>query len=185
LASLEQRATDAGLRNIVWDAFVCENDTSSKFWRIRRAHVFMETWWGRIGTNGQTKIKEYGSALTCAHAFGKIKVEKANKGYVRDRTFELRALIAAGGGRDRVMSTRGTDLGEIVVNRIEVPAENRRPGENRAELRYVVSETVFGVTPPVRAAQPAPPQPVTPPRKPETVPLGRFAGLGDDEEEEI
>jgi predicted DNA-binding WGR domain protein len=242
--NLELRANDAGLRRAAWDAYVCENATSHKFWRIRRAHVFMETWWGHIGTNGQTKIKEHGSERACAHAVGKLWVEKANKGYVRDRSFVqnatastappaprvpqrdplsgrvavyalrdvygivgdygARGLVRARGQKQMLpapiaseLVTGSLDYGYWHPDDVEPPSVSHDGGE---DVSGAISRYSWGVSycgrifksraeaqvgaPPSARAAPAPqPAAPAPPRRPETVPLGRFAGLADDEEE--
>jgi predicted DNA-binding WGR domain protein len=55
--------------------------SSSKFWVIEfRGSSFTVTW-GRIGTNGQTQSKEFGSDAEAAKQCEKLVAEKLKKGY--------------------------------------------------------------------------------------------------------
>jgi len=55
---------------------------SSKFWNIELAGSSHTVNYGRTGTNGQTKTKEFDSAEKAEASFDKLVAEKRKKGYV-------------------------------------------------------------------------------------------------------
>src|SRR5678816_2753004 len=55
--------------------------TSNKFWEINLAAKSFTTKFGKIGANGQTTIKEFGSDAEAKTAYDKIVAEKVKKGY--------------------------------------------------------------------------------------------------------
>jgi len=55
--------------------------TSNKFWEINLAANSFTTKFGKIGANGQTTIKEFGSDAEARTAYDKIVAEKVKKGY--------------------------------------------------------------------------------------------------------
>lgn len=62
--------------------FELENEKSSKFWEISVDDQNVTTRWGRIGTNGQSKTKEYDSLELAREAADKTIAQKQKKGYV-------------------------------------------------------------------------------------------------------
>lgn len=55
----------------------------SKFWEIWQANnVSFTTHWGKIGTKGQTKTKNFSSEYWMKEAFNKLIKGKKNKGYI-------------------------------------------------------------------------------------------------------
>lgn len=54
---------------------------SSKFWEITLAGDSLTTRFGRIGTDGQTSTKSFGSAESCKKEHDKLVAEKTKKGY--------------------------------------------------------------------------------------------------------
>lgn len=65
-----------------------EEGTSSKFWRARIEGKTLYVNYGKIGTNGQTQVKDLGDAGAAQAEYDKLVREKRKKGYVD----------AAGGG---------------------------------------------------------------------------------------
>ncbi len=61
--------------------FELDDGTSSKFWEIRVAGVEQYVSFGRIGTNGQTKLKTFGSEAEALRDAEKMIAEKTGKGY--------------------------------------------------------------------------------------------------------
>lgn len=55
--------------------------TSNKFWAIERTATGYKVTFGRIGTNGQTQVKEFGDAATAQKEHDKLVAEKVKKGY--------------------------------------------------------------------------------------------------------
>lgn len=67
-----------------------EEGTSSKFWRARTEGQTLYVNYGKIGSAGQTQVKDFGDAASAAKEYDKLVKEKRKKGYVD----------AAGGGGD-------------------------------------------------------------------------------------
>jgi predicted DNA-binding WGR domain protein len=64
---------------------------SNKFWEIELEGTSFTTTYGRIGTNGQTSMKEYDSTDKAKKEYDKLIAEKVKKGY---------KLVAAGAAKD-------------------------------------------------------------------------------------
>jgi uncharacterized protein (TIGR02996 family) len=56
--------------------------TSNKFWEIKLSGTSFTTTYGRIGTTGQTTLKEFKSAADAKKEHDKLVAEKTRKGYV-------------------------------------------------------------------------------------------------------
>jgi predicted DNA-binding WGR domain protein len=67
-----------------------EEGTSSKFWRARVEGKTLYVNYGKIGTNGQTQVKDFGSHADAVKEYEKLIREKRKKGYAE----------AAEGGRE-------------------------------------------------------------------------------------
>jgi predicted DNA-binding WGR domain protein len=67
-----------------------EEGTSSKFWRARVEGKTLYVNYGKIGSTGQTQVKDFADAATAAKEYDKLVKEKRKKGYVD----------SAGGGGD-------------------------------------------------------------------------------------
>ena len=63
---------------------VYRDDRSNKFWRARTEGDTMYVNYGRVGTNGQTQVKEFGSPQDASAALEKQAQSKRRKGYVDD-----------------------------------------------------------------------------------------------------
>jgi predicted DNA-binding WGR domain protein len=61
--------------------FEFEEGGSSKFWEIQLGHNSLTTWWGKIGTAGQSKTLDFGSAAEAQKQYDKLVAEKTKKGY--------------------------------------------------------------------------------------------------------
>jgi predicted DNA-binding WGR domain protein len=59
-----------------------EEGTSSKFWRARVEGKTLYVNWGKIGTNGQTQVKELADPAVAKREYDKLVAEKRKKGYV-------------------------------------------------------------------------------------------------------
>jgi len=60
---------------------VFEEGTSSKFWRARVEGKTLYVNYGKIGTNGQTQVKELADAGAATNEYDKLVREKRKKGY--------------------------------------------------------------------------------------------------------
>lgn len=58
-----------------------EEGTSSKFWRARVEDGTLYVNYGKIGTNGQTQVKQLGSPEAARKELDKLEREKRKKGY--------------------------------------------------------------------------------------------------------
>ena len=56
--------------------------SSSKFWEIWMDGADVTTHWGKIGTNGQEKTKNFGDEAKAKKEYDKLLAEKTGKGYV-------------------------------------------------------------------------------------------------------
>ena len=63
---------------------VYTDDKSNKFWRARTEGSTIYVNFGRVGTNGQTQVKELGSAQEAEAQLEKQASGKRRKGYVDD-----------------------------------------------------------------------------------------------------
>jgi predicted DNA-binding WGR domain protein len=59
-----------------------EEGTSSKFWRARVEGKTLYVNYGKIGSNGQTQVKDFGSSDLAQKEYDKLVREKRKKGYV-------------------------------------------------------------------------------------------------------
>ena len=56
--------------------------SSNKFWQIdMKGKTGFTTTYGKIGTSGQTSLKEYGSDAEAKKEYDKLVAEKTKKGY--------------------------------------------------------------------------------------------------------
>src|ERR1700722_19903442 len=62
--------------------FEFQEGSSSKFWDVELNGTCVTTWWGRIGTAGQSKEKDFGSDSKAQNEYDKLVEEKTGKGYV-------------------------------------------------------------------------------------------------------
>jgi predicted DNA-binding WGR domain protein len=66
-----------------WDVhLVFIDEKSKKFWRARKDKTDLYVNWGRIGTDGQTQLKEFDSTAPCEKEYHKLVESKRAKGYV-------------------------------------------------------------------------------------------------------
>ncbi len=65
--------------------------SSNKFWQIDLKGKSFTTTYGKIGTSGQTSLKEYKSEAEAKKEYDKLVAEKTKKGY---------ELVGGGGGGD-------------------------------------------------------------------------------------
>ena len=56
--------------------------TSSKFWRARVDGKTLYVNYGKIGSNGQTQVKEFGDAAAATAEYDKLNRDKRKKGYL-------------------------------------------------------------------------------------------------------
>lgn len=62
--------------------FEFNEGNSSKFWEIEQSGTSLTTWWGRIGTSGQSNTKDFASDTQARIEYNKLVAEKTKKGYV-------------------------------------------------------------------------------------------------------
>ncbi len=74
----------AATKNSLTASLVFKDGTSNKFWRIQLDGQSHTVCFGRIGTDGQTQTKEFGSDEEAKKSCEKLIAEKRKKGYVDD-----------------------------------------------------------------------------------------------------
>ena len=127
---------DSGGRRV----FHFVSGSSSKFWAIEKKGCGLEVTYGKIGTNGQTKSKEFPTQEKADAAYEKLVSEKVSKGYVE----------AAGGGSEdsagtlspmMFATTKSTDdIGELKtfvgkrVARYKIPKDFKKDGKSAYEI---------------------------------------------------
>jgi len=99
-----------------WRRFYFKAARSDKFWCIRpleeeRCH---EVWFGRSGTAGQHRLKQYASSIEMFQGIERIIDQKINKGYV-EVTAEMQ--------QTQEVAVRQTSTARVVV----VPSESNEP----------------------------------------------------------
>lgn len=99
--------------------FEFQEGTSSKFWDVEISNATVTTWWGKIGTNGQSKSKDFDSSASAQKEYDKLIAEKTKNGY------------------------KEVEAGVQTVSKAKVAAENKQfydEGLAREELNKVLQE---------------------------------------------
>jgi len=63
-----------------------KDKTSSKFWQIEVKGSTVTVRYGKIGTDGQTTVKKFGSAAEASAHTAKVTAEKVTKGYKKSKS---------------------------------------------------------------------------------------------------
>jgi uncharacterized protein (TIGR02996 family) len=129
--------------------FKFADDTSYKFWNIELEGSNYTVAYGRIGTKGQTKTKEFASPAAAQKAYDKIIAEKLKEGYVEitppspptttENVLE-RALmedpddLAAHSAYADWLSQEGDPRGEFIQVQLSLE-DPGRPAKERKELQ--------------------------------------------------
>lgn len=98
--------------------FEYRDQKSSKFWEIGRAGAEVTTRWGRIGTEGQSKVKQFASEAKAEAEVAKQIRGKTGKGYVElgdDRDASAGTSVSATGPSATAPSSGALGDGEEVV----------------------------------------------------------------------
>ena len=61
--------------------FEFQEGSSQKFWEVEISGNSVTTTWGRIGTGGQSKTKDFADAAKAKAEYDKLIKEKTGKGY--------------------------------------------------------------------------------------------------------
>jgi predicted DNA-binding WGR domain protein len=77
VAPRESSAANSGAKR----RFEFTEGSSGKFWEIEHSGSEVTTWWGKIGTNGQSKTKSFGSEAAASKEADALVREKSTKGY--------------------------------------------------------------------------------------------------------
>jgi predicted DNA-binding WGR domain protein len=62
--------------------FECTQGSARKFWQISHHGLEVTVSFGRIGTKGQTQVKQFATHARAQHELQKLIAEKIEKGYV-------------------------------------------------------------------------------------------------------
>lgn len=117
-----------------------EEGTSSKFWRARVEGKTLYVNYGKIGSNGQTQVKDFANPAGATKEYEKLVNEKRKKGYVD----------AEGGGGDE-------DEDE------DIEEEEEEEGDEEEEEEAPAPKKKAAAAPAKAAAAPAPAAPKRPP----------------------
>ncbi len=118
--------------------------TSSKFWEINLAGKSFTTTYGKIGTDGQTTIKQFNSDADAKKEYEKLIAEKTKKGYVSagGKKAAAKATPAKGVPTAKATPAKGVPTSKATPAK-GVPALNATPakgvpatGSDRATPRY-------------------------------------------------
>ncbi|SVB89353.1 uncharacterized protein METZ01_LOCUS242207, partial [marine metagenome] len=71
------------------------DDKSSKFWEIEQKGSAVHLRWGKIGTQGQSKIKELDSKEDATKEVDKLIRQKTKKGYLSGKPAASRKTVQA------------------------------------------------------------------------------------------
>jgi predicted DNA-binding WGR domain protein len=128
-----------------------EEGTSSKFWRARVEGKTLYVNWGKIGTNGQTQVKDLADPAAAKREYDKLVAEKRKKGYVDAGASGARADDDA----DDTEDAAGDD-GDDEAR--EAGDDDERPAPKGAgKSRSVAGPAASKPAPPAGAAAPAKP----------------------------
>jgi predicted DNA-binding WGR domain protein len=94
-----------------------EEGTSSKFWRARVEGKTLYVNYGKIGTNGQTQVKDFADHAGAVKEYEKLVREKRKKGYTD----------AGEGGREADEDEDDEDLDEAEAEEGDEDEEEERP----------------------------------------------------------
>jgi len=95
---------------------ICTEDGANKFWEGGVEGSTLTVRFGKVGTAGQTKVKELASPAAAAKELDKVVAEKRKKGYVDDGG----AAAPAGRAPMRMYGMRPGDWGEDTEHPFEV-----------------------------------------------------------------
>src|SRR5436853_7928135 len=96
--------------------------TSSKFWEIRGEGNVVYTRYGRIGSDGQTTMKDQGSAEGAQKLYDKLIKEKIGKGYEEKggaASSTAAAAPAGGGGGGTLAAVAAASAGKGLAAALE------------------------------------------------------------------
>lgn len=62
--------------------YIYQDEKSHKFWAVEQQGNELHISWGKVGTNGQSQVKNFADAAAAEKAELKLIAEKTKKGYV-------------------------------------------------------------------------------------------------------
>ena len=65
-------------------SFIYQDEKSHKFWAVEQQGNELHISWGKVGTQGQSQVKNFADAAAAEKAELKLIAEKTKKGYVED-----------------------------------------------------------------------------------------------------
>jgi predicted DNA-binding WGR domain protein len=113
-----------------------EEGTSSKFWRARVEGKTLYVNYGKIGSAGQTQVKDFGNADGAQKEYDKLVREKRKKGYIDSE--------GSGGGGDEDEDEDEDDDGD------EGDDEEEAPPKKKAAAPAPAAKPAAAVAPPGR-----------------------------------
>jgi len=103
-----------------------EEGNSSKFWRARVEGKTLYVNYGKIGSSGQTQVKDLADPAAAKKEYDKLVAEKRKKGYVDAGAGHAQADEEDGDG-DEGTEADGTDDDDEDERPARKPASNRAP----------------------------------------------------------
>jgi uncharacterized protein (TIGR02996 family) len=146
--------------------------TSNKFWEITLAGASLTTTFGKIGSKGQTQLKELGSAAAAQKEYDRLVAEKTKKGYALAGGSGPVAASAAAGMYFEFVDGSSSKFWEIALDGTTVttrygkigsagqstPKPYKSAGEAKAEHAKLVAEKTKKGYKLVRGEAPAAPK---------------------------
>ena len=123
-----------------------EDGNSSKFWRARVEGKTLHVNYGKIGSNGQTQVKDLADPAAAKREYDKLVAEKRKKGY---------ADAGSGGGRSPADDDEDADTGSADDADHEDGEDDERPARKPAGKRAPAAPASKPAAPPAPRAAPA------------------------------
>jgi predicted DNA-binding WGR domain protein len=111
----------------------CAEEGSSKFWEAGVEGTSLTVRFGKIGTNGQTKVKTFASQADAEKELAKLVKEKLAKGYVDDAGA---GVVAAAAPKPETKATKATS-----AKKEAAPAAKKKSASKARVLKYGFLDT--------------------------------------------
>lgn len=99
--------------------YIYQDEKSHKFWAVEQQGNELHINWGKVGTNGQSQVKNFADAAAAEKAELKLIAEKTKKGYVEQAETNAK-LTAVSVKKESVAAKKQEDT----INDHQVAANN-------------------------------------------------------------
>jgi predicted DNA-binding WGR domain protein len=137
--------------------FTYASGSSDKFWSVGRDGATVTVHFGRVGTDGQTQVKELPSGSEAEAHVTKLVTQKLKKGYTEDAAAATGPAEAATGGTGTAVEAGPTTI-EVSPPKIEVSPpgiEASSPGIEASRLEIETNTSGIEASPPVVTPSPS------------------------------